>query len=167
MSLARRLQNFFGMSLLTDYYYWIGIRRGSAGSPFEFVAGVPGVPQAASSDPYAHWSWWQAVASRSPAYDCVIAQQAFRYERYSGSNSSAQQADPRYYNSNPLNKELTYGWNAYPCNARLHFVCEVEAATFPCRPSPPPPAAPPGLPPPPKAPLGSGDTSGLVESCGS
>jgi hypothetical protein len=151
------IENYFDLGPLTDYYYWIGLKRATAADPFEFTSGSPNVSQAAANAPYAHWSWYHPIAQRAPNYDCAIAQQAFRYELYLGDTNVtsqqgiAHQADSRFYNTNPQNKELAYGWNAYPCPAKLHFVCEVPASAFPCFPPPPPPNAP-GAPPPPPSP---------------
>ena len=167
-SLAKQLmiENYFNMGPLTDYYYWIGARRSSAGSAFELANGGA-LPQGASNSPsYAHWSWFHSIANGTTNYDCVIAQQAFKYERFLGNSSDARQlADSRYYNTDPRNQELAYGWNAYPCGAKLHFVCEVPASVFPCFPPPKPPLAP-GAPPPPPSPpqpaagMGTGGGSG-------
>ncbi len=149
-TVARTLsQNYFDTGL-TDYYYWIGVKRAAATEPFQFAADPPELPQHPSSTPYAHWSWYHQIANRTANYDCVIAQAAFKYEQFVGSGPS-QQADPRYYNTDPANKQLAYGWNAYPCAARLHFVCEAPASAFPCFPPPRPPRAP-GAPPPPPSP---------------
>ena len=156
------VENYFKMGELTSYYYWVGVRRAATSSPYEFVAGSRALPQGASNAPYAHWSWYHSVANRSANYDCVIAQEAFKYELYQGvHNSSAQLADSRYYNANPANQELAYGWNGYPCSGKLHFVCEAPASAFPCHPPPPPPLAPSIPPPPPRPPkpdfsMGSG-----------
>jgi hypothetical protein len=165
------IENYFKMGALTDYYYWLGIRRQGLG-PFEYVAGADrSVLQHVSNVPYAHWSWYQSVANHSTNYDCVIAQQAFRYELYQGdTNSSAQRADGRYYNTVPTNTELVYGWNGYPCTGRMHYVCQAPAAAFPCFPPPLPPSTPMPPPPPPSPPadagLGSG-TGGIgSDSCG-
>ncbi len=169
-TLAQQLmvENYLKLSPLTDYYYWLGIRRRGLG-PFEYVAGTPtSMLQHASNVPYAHWSSYHSVANRSANYDCVIAQQAFRYELYLGdTNSSAQLSDSRYYNTNPSNTELVYGWNSYPCTGKMDFVCQAPASSFPCLPSPSPPRTPSSPPPPPSPPVDPGLGSGASEaSCG-
>jgi hypothetical protein len=161
------LQNYFGVNALTEYYYWIGVKRAGTGAAYEYSSTPPELPQAVSNAPYAHWSWYHTIANRSSGYDCVIAQQAFKFELFIGdTNNSAHVTDSRYYNTNPANKELAYGWNGYPCVAKLHAVCEVHASRFPCMSPMPPPQAPPGPPPPPRPPAGSGMSGGgWVDSC--
>ncbi len=169
-SLAKQLmiENYFDLGPLTDYYYWIGVKRAGGGSAFEHADGSA-LPQGASNAPsYAHWSWFHALAANGTVnYDCVIAQQAFRYERYIGNSSDARQlADSRFYNTDPRNKELAYGWNAYPCGARLHFVCEVPTSVFPCFPPPKPPLTPGAPPPPPSPPRPAAGSGGGSGDCG-
>ncbi len=158
------IENYFDMGPLTDYYYWIGAKRAGPGSEFQLANG-DALRQGASNAPsYAHWSWFHVIANGTANYDCVIAQQAFRYEQFNGNGSDLRQlADSRFYNTDARNTERAFGWNAYPCAAKLHFVCEVPASAFPCFPPPPPPLAP-GAPPPPPSPprpaAGSGAGAG-------
>ncbi len=163
------IENYFKMAPLTDYYYWLGIKRmpGDATSPYQYVSNPPDVPQSPTIAPYAHWSWYQPTANRSANYDCVIAQQSFRYDLFSGNVSiPSQVADGRLYGTNPANPELAYGWNGYPCTGRMHYVCDVPAAGFPCLPPPSPPGVPRSPPPPPQPPVdaGLGGGGGLVGS---
>jgi hypothetical protein len=165
-SLAQQLliESYFDLSPLTDYYYWLGLRRKGLG-PYEYLTGESkAVLQHASNVPYAHWSWYQPVANRSANYDCVIAQQAFRYELFVGdTNSTTQLADGKYYNTAPSNTELVYGWNGYPCTGKMHYVCQTPASAFPCFPPPPPPGQPSSPPPPPSPPVDTGLGGALGE----
>ena len=47
--------------------------------------------------PYAHWTWYQAVAGAKPNYDCTLAYKAYAYAGYTGDTSSAQIRDPASY----------------------------------------------------------------------
>ncbi len=68
---------FERLGTLTPMYYWIGMMRRNSSSNFTFVDGSE-VPQAASNSPYAHWNWYQPLASSRSGYDCVMSYNAYR-----------------------------------------------------------------------------------------
>lgn len=62
---------------LTPMYYWFGVHRPNGSSPYEFVDGSE-VLQHPSNEPYAHWNWYQPMASAHEQYSCAMAYNAYR-----------------------------------------------------------------------------------------
>jgi hypothetical protein len=64
---------------LTPMYYWIGARRAVNGSgEYALLDGTP-LPQVPGESPYAHWNWYQPIASAHADYSCVMAYNAYRW----------------------------------------------------------------------------------------
>jgi hypothetical protein len=53
--------------------------------------------QVASNAPYGHWTWYHPTAKSYPAYDCVLAIQAYSYENYVGGGSLLDQKSATNY----------------------------------------------------------------------
>jgi hypothetical protein len=52
-----RVENYFAQQgTLTPFYYWLGVSRTGLASAYTYLDGSQ-VPQLASNEPYAHWSW--------------------------------------------------------------------------------------------------------------
>jgi hypothetical protein len=74
-----RVEAYFGSTRsLTPLYYWIGVRRANASAEYALVDGTP-LPQVPSESPYAHWNWYQPIASIHAEYSCVMAYNAYRW----------------------------------------------------------------------------------------
>ena len=77
---------------------------------FVYTADGSALPQLASNDPYAHWSWVQPVAAAQLGFDCVIAQGNYAYDMYLGDGSAKAQANVnRYTISDPVFVSKKFG----------------------------------------------------------
>jgi hypothetical protein len=74
-----RVESYFQQKgSLTQMYYWIGARRANGSAAFTLADGAP-LPQVPSESPYAHWNWYQPIASSHQDYNCVMAYNAYRW----------------------------------------------------------------------------------------
>ncbi len=150
-----RVEGYFSASgALSQYSYWLGVQRDNGTSDYAFTYDGSPVPQAPGgpADPYGHWNWHQQTAASTPGYDCVLALGAYTYSYYLGDNSTAQQADPAYYQTAAANLDRTMGWSGYSCLGKHQSVCMLPDNSFACSPPPSPPPVPPSPSPPPSPP---------------
>jgi hypothetical protein len=150
-----RVESYFrDAGVLSEYSYWLGVQRDNATSDYTFTYDGSPLPQAPGgpSDPYGHWNWHQHTAASTPGYDCALALGAYTYSYYLGDNSTAQQADPAFYQTDAASLDRTWGWNGYSCVGKYQSVCMLPDNSFACSPPPSPPPVPPSPSPPPLPP---------------
>ncbi len=70
---------FAAQQVLSQLYYWVGLSRVSAISPFTWSRDRSTPSQFPSNDPqYAHWGWQHPVAYAFANHDCVLAYSSYR-----------------------------------------------------------------------------------------
>ncbi len=134
--------------MLNTTSYWLGISRTNSTNPFRHVSGRQ-PPVTPSRFPYAHWGWYQPVATNSSYHDCVLAYSRYAYADYMSDAGTQALQNPANYQTGEQFIQQPYGWAAYLCNGHaFDYICEYPAAAFPCQPEQPPeaPSQPPGTP---------------------
>jgi hypothetical protein len=149
------LERYFAARGALVSAYWIGANRTLAPNLYALSDGGY-LPQVPSERPdYAHWGWGQQRAAALMESNCARATADASYDIYLGDPASlAQLQDMRRYLLTGAGRK--HGWLGTDCRSALPYVCEVPAASYPCKPlppAPPPPAptAPPQAPPAPPA----------------
>jgi hypothetical protein len=74
------VEEYFAASgLLSQLYYWVGLSRVSAISPYTWSRDRSTPSQFPSNDPqYAHWCWQHPLAYAFANHDCVLAYSSYR-----------------------------------------------------------------------------------------
>lgn len=131
--------------------YWQGISRPSRADQLAYTLDGSPVPDIASNEPYAHWTW-TTPAKLGQDLNCAMATLSTAYDVYLGTEDGPSQASQKQYVTAASNAERKYGWDLEPCRQALPYICEAPPEAFAC-PSPPlPPPSPPSPPPPPSPP---------------
>jgi hypothetical protein len=127
--------------------YWLAVNRTASPNLYAYSDGGY-LPQQASEQPYAHWSWWYPRAAGIQDNNCVRAAGDSAYEHFIGDTTiAAQLSDPAYFIITGSSRK--YGWTPVQCASLNAYVCEIKVANMPCPsppPTPPPDAPPPGTP---------------------
>jgi hypothetical protein len=99
---------FLTTGVLSSFYYWIGAKRVSASPAVFYNTSNTEVPEAYSTEPYAHWASYHYQQASAPGYECVLAVGSYAYDTFTGNpESKAHLGNSTLYQRTNDNK---YGW---------------------------------------------------------
>ncbi len=121
---------FLTTGVLSSFYYWIGAKRVAASPAVFYNSSNAEVPEAYSTEPYAHWASYHYQQASVPGYECVLAVGSYAYDTFSGNpESKAHLSDPKHYQRTPDSK---YGCVDHLCLGRTliwHCCCAVALSS--------------------------------------